>query len=277
MKNLTKYILIIIILFVSSLINAQSDSVKVHKIRLKLENGKTIKGVVLEETEEVILVKTEDGLEEKIPQSSISERADYPLNEYEDLNEDRLFITPTGRNLKSGHVYFAVYELFFPYVGYGLTDYFSISGGVSLIPGIGQQIFFFSPKLTPVRAGDFSGSIGILIAGINLESLGTLIYGATTYGTKKFSVTFTLGTPIVERSSAEFPIFMLGAEFRLSNHSKLISEWIYPFFTDWGMLSFGIRVFSKNYAGEFGLYYPGSKYSVDDFPFIPWLSLIYNF
>ena len=49
-------------------------------------------------------------------------------------NSTRLFFAPTGEQLKQGEGYFSDYELFFPGVAIGVTDNFSIGGGISLIP-----------------------------------------------------------------------------------------------------------------------------------------------
>ncbi|HUQ18280.1 MAG TPA: hypothetical protein VM099_01595, partial [Gemmatimonadaceae bacterium] len=56
-------------------------------------------------------------------------------------NYTRLFFAPSGQMLKKGEGYFADYELFFPGFAYGITDNFSVGGGVSLFPaGLDEQV-----------------------------------------------------------------------------------------------------------------------------------------
>ena len=268
-------------------IYAQSDSTRTHTISLKLEDGTIVNGVVSEETEKSIGVITEEGLEIKVPKEKITWRADYPekVSERswnEDLNGHRLFISPTGKNLKANQVYIAIYEfyeLFFPFIGYGITDWFSVSGGVSLVPGERSQFMFFSPKLTFARLGGFSGSAGVLILGVPSKSFGAFVYGSGTFDYKRASLTLGIGNPIIEDEYLNLAIIMVGGEYRVSAHTKFISELIYHTFADEGIGSFGVRVFGKNFSGEFGFYYPvGSEWhSHSGFPFLPRLSLVYNF
>ncbi len=263
---------------------AHSDSTRTHTIRLKLEDGTVVNGAVSEETEKSIRIVTEEGLEINVPKEKIAERADYPEKAIEnlwneDLNGHRLFISPTGKNLKAKQVYIAVYELFFPFVGFGINDWFSVSGGVSLIPGGKSQLVFFSPKLTFARLGGFSGSAGVLFLGVPSESFGTFVYGSGTFDYKRASLTFGIGSPIIEDEYLNLAIIMIGGEYRASRHTKFISELIYLTSADSGIMSFGVRAFGKSLSGEFGFYYPvGSEsYSHSGFPLIPWLGLVYNF
>src|SRR5262245_9767297 len=66
-----------------------------------------------------------------------------------DPNYSRLLFAPTGRPLKKGDGYFSDYELVFPGVAVGVTDNFSIAGGVSIIPGLrlDRQVLYVSPRL----------------------------------------------------------------------------------------------------------------------------------
>ncbi|MDD5427019.1 MAG: hypothetical protein PHN52_11130, partial [candidate division Zixibacteria bacterium] len=47
-------------------------------------------------------------------------------------NRTRLYIAPTGRILESREGYFAVADLFFPSFAFGLTDFITIGGGMTL-------------------------------------------------------------------------------------------------------------------------------------------------
>ncbi|MDD3732182.1 MAG: hypothetical protein PHU88_07400, partial [candidate division Zixibacteria bacterium] len=64
-------------------------------------------------------------------------------------NRTRLYIAPTGRMLESREGYFAVADLFFPSFAFGLTDFITIGGGMTLFPGVDldRQILYISPKI----------------------------------------------------------------------------------------------------------------------------------
>ena len=63
-------------------------------------------------------------------------------------NSTRLLLAPTGRMLKAGTGYFSDIYIFFPFVGYGITDNITISGGMSLFPGvdISNQLLYINRR-----------------------------------------------------------------------------------------------------------------------------------
>lgn len=64
-----------------------------------------------------------------------------------DPTHHRLFFGPTGRTLKAGNGEFADFYVVFPTIALSLTDFFMLGGGVSLIPGADDQLFYISPKV----------------------------------------------------------------------------------------------------------------------------------
>lgn len=75
-------------------------------------------------------------------------------------------------------------------------------------------------------------------------------------------------------------MLILGGELKLSNSAKLISEnWIPTSPESVKIYSLGVRFFGKKVAGDFGLMYPlgNDGESISGWPFIPWISLSYNF
>ena len=60
---------------------------------------------------------------------------------------------PTGRPLRRGDAYFFNHYVFFPGMAYGLTDHFTLSGGVSVLPGVGlnEQLLSVAPSLEAVE------------------------------------------------------------------------------------------------------------------------------
>jgi hypothetical protein len=169
-----------------------------------------------------------------------------------------------------------VYEIFFPFIAVGITDWLAIAGGISLIPGSENQLLYIAPKITPISTETFDLSAGVLYLRFPGENEGGgIAYGVGTYGTNKASLTVGLGFGFSGGDFAEKPIFVLGADVRVSKSVKLMTEnWIV--FEEGSVLSFGIRFFGKSLAADFGLFYPTSS-GGDGFPFLPWLGFAYNF
>lgn len=89
-----------------------------------------------------------------------------------DPNHTRLLFAPTARALKAGQGYFSVYEIFFPFVAVGVTDFFTLSGGFSLFPGVESQLLYIAPKITPVHLEKFDLAAGVLYIKIPEEDEG---------------------------------------------------------------------------------------------------------
>ena len=143
----------------------------------------------------------------------------------------RLFFAPTARSIPQGQGFFGVYELFLPFVSYGLTDRFTISAGTPIIPDYIGQIFYFAPKFEVVRTPGMSAAVGVLALVAPEEELdgsAGLIYGVGTFGGPDGAFTVGATVPFVATSDdsdlGNDPVFMLGAEARAGMRTKIISE-----------------------------------------------------
>lgn len=261
---------------------AQGDSTITGLTYIELKDGSTFSGYVIEENEEMLKIRTLANLEIEVPKLQIIKReiVSGEIREgelwYEDPNTTRMFFAPTGRGLKAGQGYFSVYEIFFPFIAVGITDWLAIAGGVSLIPGADNQVLYIAPKITPIRTENFDLSGGVLYLKPPGESEGGgVAYAVGTYGTSKASLTFGIGFGFSGGDFADKPILVLGADIRVSKSIKVMTEnWIV--FDEGSLLSFGIRFFGKSIAADFGLVFPTTGGN-DGFPFLPWLGFAYNF
>lgn len=265
--------------------HAQQDSSKVAKVyRLSLTDGSEIVGRILKEDSTHVEFQSVSKIVMHVPRNQVKSIVPLSGNVVDgefrrsDPNYTRLFFAPTGRALKNGQGYFSAYEVFFPFVAVGIGDVVTLAGGISLLPGATNQIFYIAPKITPLHLENFDLSAGVLY----INALGTdfsgggILYGVGTYGSSDHALTVGLGWGFAGGEIANKPILLLGGELRLSNSIKLISEnWIPPG-TDLILFSFGIRFFGENLAADLGLFRP-SKMDTGGFPFIPWLGFAYNF
>ncbi len=192
-------------------------------------------------------------------------------------NATRLFFAPTARMLKKGEGYFADYYIFFPSVTFGITDHFTLGGGLSLIPGanIDNQLLFITPKMGWSISPKMDAAAGLLYIQLpESHSLG-IAYGVTTFGSMDRSFTTGLGYGYVDGKLAKRPVFMLGGESRTSKHIGLVTENWFGADMDGVVLSAGIRFFSRNLSVDLAL----AKFlgGDDDSPVIPYLDFVYKF
>ena len=210
------------------------------------------------------------------------QRSDYTAGD--DPNKTRLFFAPTGKNLKAGTGYFSVNELFFPMIAFGITDFLTLAGGMTIIPGASDQLYYLNGKAGLLHFNEADFSAGILYTNITSgdENGLTILYANSTYGTKEAAVTLTAGLSFNgNENSGKYPIFILGGELKLSNSSKLLTEnWIMTSPESGKIFTLGIRFFGKKVAGDFGLMYfvdQDGESITTGWPFIPWVGLSYNF
>ncbi len=217
-----------------------------------------------------------------------------------DPNHTRLFLAPTARSLKSGQGYACIYGSFFPYepplvlgavdFAVGISNFITLGGGVTAFGSVAAAwfivipviipAFHIAPKITLFQVENFSTAIGGLfliflpIFGEGESETTGMYYGVATYGNDKISITAGLG--FVQTS-----IILIGAEFRISNHTKFITEnWLLPnsgppIFGENGSvnyLSFGFRFFGERLAADLGLIF----FTGLEEPFSPLIRLTYN-
>lgn len=270
--------MVLLIMTFAGILYGQQDSSRIQIITLS--DGSELKGFIIEEDSSVIQFKTLSGVEMEIDRMQIKEMEEH-LGKWhsgefrmQDPNSSRLFFAPAARTLKAGEGYFSIYEIFFPSIAIGVTDFLTINGGMSLFPGADQQLLFIAPKVRFVNTEIFQLSSGILYAGISDESFG-IAYGVFTIGSSIASLTGGLGLGFVNGDFSENPFLMIGGELQLSNSVKFLTEnWILPE-SETALISFGLRFFGRHLAADFALMTITEE--VEGFPFIPWIGFAYNF
>ncbi len=203
-------------------------------------------------------------------------------------NATRLYFAPTGRQLKKGEGYFSDYYIFFPGFAYGLTDKFTIGGGMSIFPGLGidKQMFYLTPKIGLKRSESFNLAAGALVIRIpemddegkdknNPNPLIGIIYGVTTFGSTNSNFTAGFGFGFVEGEFSKKPMIMLGGEHRISRRLALVTEnWLIPGEID-PLISYGVRFFNEKLSVDLALVNILNQDAI--FPGIPYLDFVFNF
>jgi hypothetical protein len=233
-------------------------------VEVRLRDGSVLVGRIEEDTPERLVLVTRAGARVEIPRAqvvSVRGVTARPDGEVwgEDANVSRLFFTSTGRPLPKGEGYVSSYWLFFPFVGYGVTDWFTIAGGTPIIPGGIGKLVYLAPKVTLLNRERLSVSAGALsffaTDYLNEGSLG-IVYGVGTYGSRDNAVTFGAGWFYAdvedEFATSNEPVFMLGGERRVSRRVKLITEnWFAVNPGVSGLLSGGFRFVGDRLSADF--------------------------
>ena len=263
-----------------------------------LKDGTTLVGRVTEEDATHLTVQTLEGLSVRVPRGSIISRREIPAArpggfERSDPNYSRLMFAPTARPLRKGEGYFSDHYVLFPGVAYGLTDQLSLSGGVSVAPGVGlsEQVFYISPKLGKEVSPRFAVALGGAYAGQGGGEGAAIAFALATLGRPEKSLTAGLGFAGYRATEEDFrgrtsrdvwrwrdkPILMLAGSVQLSNSVALVSE-------NWLLLgervsdqpfALALRFFGDRLSADVGMILVGEVIE-EGFP-VPWLSISYHF
>jgi len=232
-------------------------------VDVRLTDGSRLMGRIVEDSGDRLVLVTASGARVELQRAQIASmtRAAGTVvrGEFreEDPNSSRLYFTATGRSIPKGQAYFGVYELFFPFVSYGVTDRFTISGGTPVVPEAMGKLAYVAPKFQVIRGPNTNVSVGGLVFFGDFEGAAGVAYGVGTFGSNDNAFTVGAGWGF-ERSGghgdlANEPLVVLGGESRIGAHTKFISEnYLVP--GGVGLLSGGVRFFSGNLSADAGLF-----------------------
>ncbi|UCG62339.1 MAG: hypothetical protein JSV52_03375 [Candidatus Zixiibacteriota bacterium] len=258
---------------------------------ITLSDGSTMAGQITEVGDTTVKFKTQMG-EMTLDIDKIVEIKEIATSAikggrywYPDPNRHRLFVGPTGRMLKAGQGYFSDMLIFFPSVGYGITDNINLSAGMTIIPGIdfSKQLFYATPKIGVSINKNLSVSGSALIIAVpqgdddddDDASVVGIIFSTATYGTDNAGLTVGLGFGYVDEDFADNPVVQIGGEVRVARRLSLVTEnWIFPEVDD-PLVSYGLRFFGEQIAVDLAF---ATLLEEDPLlPGIPFVNFVYNF
>ncbi|MBZ0263560.1 hypothetical protein K8I28_02735 [bacterium] len=211
----------------------------------------------------------------------------------EDPNRTRLFFAPTGWSLPKGDGYSSVYEVVLPGFQYGITDRFSIGGGIFPFSSEQFAMAWITPKFGIVENEKGAFSLGIFSTFVhfnNGEDPGQenedssnsddiqdanfgILYGVGTIKNERNAYTGGLGFGYANGNLSSSPMVVIGWEYEVRRGFKLLSEnWILPGL-DQPILSFGGRWYGKRLAADFALIRTFDM----QFLGVPWVDFVVNF
>ncbi len=254
-------------------------------VEVRLADGGTVRGRVVAATDTSCTVLTSSGLEVTVPRRvvvrwrSLSRAGGSSTFAFNDPNRSRLFLAPTARTLPAGDGYVGDYYIFFPVVGYGAADWFTVSGGMSVFPGIRlqDQLFYLAPKVRVLHRPSFDAAVGVTYLRLGWSELvdawGGVAYGVTTLGSEDAALTIGLGWPFASGGASREPWMMGGGELRVARGLKLLAEaWKFPGSSEVPVIG-GIRFLGERIAVDFGLL---RVFGADMTGVVPWVDFVAN-
>jgi len=244
-------------------------------LEVRLADGSVLYGRVIAVDGDRITLETQAGARVELQRAQIRSLRPVPGRVVngevwlEDPHATRLFFGPTARPLGAGRAYVGVYELIFPFVTYGVTSTFSISGGTPIVPEAAGEVFYFAPKLTVVQTEQVDGAIGVLVGAAKGSTAG-IVYGVGTVGDRDRALTGGIGWGFSDGDLQNQSVVMLGGELRAGPRLKLLSESYFLPGEEGAIVSVGVRFFSENLSADLG----GARYVGSDCSDVCWFPLV---
>lgn len=170
----------------------------------------------------------------------------------DDPTGTRLFFAPTGRSLAAGEAYFGVYELFFPFATYGLTDRITVAAGTPIIPGAFGEVGYFAPKLAIIQSERVNVAAGVFAGFFEGETAG-IVYGVGTWGGRDNAITAGAGFGFGGGDLSSQPLVLVGGERRAGKQLKLITENYFVPGESGVLVSGGVRFFGERLSADVGI------------------------
>jgi len=232
-------------------------------VELRLSDSTTVVGRVVAEDLSSLTLLTAAGARVNLPLASLGRwryvapaQAAPPVFG-RDPSDSRLFLAHTARPVPKGRFTLLDYLIFLPVASYGVTDRLSLTGGMSLLPGSPDQLFYVAPKFTLVEGGPASVAAGVLylrvVGLLPTSGYAGVAYGVTTIGSPTTAATVLVGFPFASSGWERRPLVVLGGESRVSQRVKLLVEgWTIPG-TDVVPAVGGVRLIGTRVSWDLGL------------------------
>jgi len=255
------------------------DSTKA--VVLTLSDGSQLQGEILSVTDSELELQKQAGrifVQLARIQSIYTADPDAPLRRwFKNPNTGRLFISPTARPIEQGQGYYQNVYIFLSGLSYGITDNLSVTGGISMLPGvrISNQLFFAGARFGGSVYDSHYLSAGFVAATAGGADSGIYIgFGNYTYSHSRGS--FTTGvTTFSSFDEAGAYSILLGMDYRLSQRIAFVSEnHIFPQENE-KVLSYGLRFMGEQMSVDVAFIQPGI--GIDVGFGIPFLDFVFNF
>jgi hypothetical protein len=254
-------------------------------VELHLTDGTFVTGKVVAEDVATLTLVTAAGVRVAIPLVALMSwrEATAPGAAHafrRDPNDSRLFLGHTARTVPRGRGYVLDYLVFFPVASYGLTERVTLTGGMSLIPFLPDQLFYVAPKVGLVQSPSVSLAAGVLylriVGFVPASGYAGIAYGVATVGGEAAAATVLVGYPFAESDWGKEPLVILGGESRVSARVKVMVEgWKLPGADEVPAIG-GVRLIGEHVSWDFGLLFLLGA-SENTWGFLPWIDVSIHF
>ena len=272
------------------IISISKDEIVIDNlVSIETTDGNEFLGEIIKEDPQSIVLKTRKFGEITISKSDIKSREKVEVQQikegkfwFPNPQSTRYFWSPNGYGLKKGEGYYQNIWVLWNQFSYGLSDNFSVGGGV--IPlflfGGGATPIFGTAKFSVPLVKDKVNIGGGAIVGTVLGEEGTgfgILYGLSTYGTPDNNVTLGLGYGFAAGEWASAPMININGMFRVTSRGYFITEnyYIPAAGENYFLLMLGGRWIIKKAALDYGLVFPIA--GIGSFVAIPWLGFTIPF
>jgi len=228
------FILLALFLLITSQTWAQvSDSTIV---RIETSDRNEYIGTIVNENEQVLVLKTETLGEITVQKSNIKNREIIQKEQlragevwFANPQATRYFWAPNGYGLKKGEGYYQNIYVFWNQFTVGLSDNFSLGGGVipAFLLGGGPTPIFLTGKVSvPVVENKVNLGAGALAGAVLGESEATfgIVYGVSTFGDPDKNFSIGLGYAFAGGEWASSPLINLSGMVRASKRMYFLTE-----------------------------------------------------
>lgn len=235
-------------------------------VRVITTEGNEFIGVVLEENENEVLLRTEQYGELRLSRSAIRQImvVDEALIRdgvvwFENPQATRYFWAPNGFGLEKGEAYYQNIWVLYNQATFGVSDHFSLSAGMVplFLLRAGVTPVWLVPKISiPIKEGRSHAAAGAFLGALlgEQETFG-IVFGSFTLGNRDSNGTLGMGWGYAGGSWATSPIVNIGFMARTSQRGYFISEnYIIPGNTATVVLSGGGRRILGRTGLDFGLF-----------------------
>jgi hypothetical protein len=267
MKHIKKMIIIVLAFIISQGLSAQKsfknfpfDSTQTYII--ELEDNSELVGTYIGKDSTFVILKTSSLPKIEIPFIKIisikivdQENIKEGVYWFPNPNATRYLFGPSAYTLKKGEGYYQNTLLILNSVNFGVSDNFTIGGGLELISTFGAKdpIFFITPKVGFEIKENFHAGGGVLYARIpDVDGGLGILYGIATYGSMDKNITGGLGWGFIEGDFSKRPIITVSGTSRFYRKFAFVTEnWFAPIGNDFnyrGVISYGVRFFGSKIA-----------------------------
>jgi hypothetical protein len=298
MFKFLKINILCVLLFACFALQAQNKTLKIgDNVKIETQEGTTFIGNVQAMTDEEVTLKqfnsdTKITLQKKnIRQIRAIADKSIVAGEYqfENPNATRYLFAPSSFNLRKGEGYYQNAYIGINTVNYGITDNFTIGGGIELFSTLsGNPSLMLTPKVNFPISEKFNvgaGALLINIGGLSTRTTAGILFGTATVGDRETNATVGGGWGFVKQTNntngSGTPVFTVCGMTRLAPRWALVSEnWIVTAKdVQFGIISAGARYMRESFTIDFAFWRPVGRAGTNDIgiPALPYIDIVLPF